>query len=93
MSTHKIDRTPTLDPGQDETIVRDDALEGEEQGIGGGRERQRNLAEQDVESDEAAAEDKGPATAPPTAANTAGRFSGIEEIEPYCQERKRYLRL
>ncbi|PBK75590.1 hypothetical protein ARMSODRAFT_1013031 [Armillaria solidipes] len=73
--------TPTLDPGQDEAVVRGDALEGEEQGVGGGGEHQRNLAEQDVESDEAAAEDKGPATAPPTAANTQ-TLSGMKRSSP-----------
>ncbi|SJL09573.1 uncharacterized protein ARMOST_12953 [Armillaria ostoyae] len=84
--------TPTLDPGQDEAFVRGDALEGEEQGIGEGGERQRNLAEQDVESDEAAAEDKGPATAPPTAANTQTLFR-MKRSNPTVKKGEIYLQV
>ncbi len=60
---------------------RDDAPEGEEQGTGAGGEHRRNLAEQGVESDEAAAEGKGPATASLTAAN-AKTLHGMKRSNP-----------
>lgn len=43
--------------------------------------QQRNLAEPEVELDKAAAEDKGPATAPPTADNTKTLF-GVKRSTP-----------
>ncbi len=67
MSVHEIERTSTLDPGQDGAIIREDA---EAEGIGGDGELGQNPAEQGVESDEAAEEDEAP-TAAPTSATAA----------------------
>ncbi len=82
MSVHEIDRTSTLDPGQDGTIIHEDA-EAEEPGIGGDREHGQNPAEQ-VESDEAEAEDQAPAAAPPISANAANakKVFGMKRSNP-----------
>lgn len=53
MSVHEIDRTMTLDPGQDGAIVREHS-EAESQGPWGNGEQRRNLPER-VEPDEVVA--------------------------------------
>ncbi|KAK0441419.1 hypothetical protein EV421DRAFT_732294 [Armillaria borealis] len=71
MSSYEIDRTSTLDPGQDGTIVREDAV-AESQRIGGDGEHGRNPAEQEVES------------AVPTSATAANAktFFGMKRAKP-----------
>ncbi|SJL04778.1 uncharacterized protein ARMOST_08148 [Armillaria ostoyae] len=90
MSTPDIDRTSTLDPGQEEDIVREDA-EVEEPGIGGDGEHAESPAarevldsdsdSEDVESDEEEKEDQAPAAPPPTSAN-AKKIFGMKRSNP-----------
>ncbi|SJL04881.1 uncharacterized protein ARMOST_08252 [Armillaria ostoyae] len=82
MSIHEIDRTSTLDLGQDGAIVREDA-EAELQGIGENGEHGQNPAEHEVESDEAE-EDQASTTALPTSATAANakKTFGIKRQKP-----------
>ncbi len=58
MPMQEIDRTSTLDQGQEGAFVREDAEE--EPGIAGHREHGHNSAEQEVDSDEEEEEDQAP---------------------------------
>ncbi len=82
MPMQEIDRTSTLDQGQEGAFVREDAEE--EPGIGGHREHGHKSAEQEVDSDEEEEEDQAPATAPPpfaTAVNAKKTF-GMRRPNP-----------
>ncbi|KAK0492171.1 hypothetical protein EDD18DRAFT_1465616 [Armillaria luteobubalina] len=86
MSTREIDRTSNLDQKQDRASVHEDT-EADLQGIGVGGEHPQNLAEQEVEPDEAAGgqdEDDAPASAPVPAANAAGAKTvfGMKRANP-----------
>ncbi len=79
MSIREIDRTSTLDPGQEDAIGRGNA-KAEGPGIGRDREHGQNLAarevqsaeeEKDVESNKEEKEGQAAAAAPPTSANAA----------------------
>ncbi|KAK0442855.1 hypothetical protein EV421DRAFT_550850 [Armillaria borealis] len=72
MSIHEVDRTMTLDPGQDGAIVREHS-EAESRGSWGNREQQRNLPER-VELDEVVGrqeQDEALAAAPPSSATAS----------------------
>ncbi|KAK0214249.1 hypothetical protein EDD85DRAFT_798974 [Armillaria nabsnona] len=66
---HEIDKTSALNPGQDEAIGhKDDALEGEEHGIGRGEECQPDKAAGGQDQDES-----------PAAASTAANAKSIRK--------------
>ncbi len=69
MSIREIDRTSTLDPGQEDAIGRGNA-KAEEPGIEGDGEHRKNPAAREVDSGEEE-EDQAPAAAPPTSADAA----------------------
>ncbi|KAK0227856.1 hypothetical protein IW262DRAFT_558338 [Armillaria fumosa] len=86
MSIPNIHETSNLDPGNDGTIVPQDA-EAESQGIGGDGEHRHNSAEQEVETNEVAGgqeQDETPASAPPPSANAAGakKVFGMKRSSP-----------
>ncbi|KAK0185916.1 hypothetical protein F5146DRAFT_161359 [Armillaria mellea] len=84
MPIPEINRTSTLDQGQESPFLREDA-EAEEPGIGGHREHGQNSAEQEVDSDEDEEEDKAGSAAalPPSAtAVNAKKTFGIKRPNP-----------
>ncbi len=82
MSIHETDRTSTLDAGQDDTIIREDAG-AESQRIGGDDERGQNPG---VESDEAEEEEQAPAAAPPTSAGAKKIFGTMRRPNPTAKK-------
>ncbi len=83
MSIHEIDRTSTLDLGQDVAVVCENA-EAESQGIGEDGEHGQNPAEHEVESDEAEEDVRAPTAAPPTSATAANakKAFGMKRPKP-----------
>ncbi|PBK62922.1 hypothetical protein ARMSODRAFT_558313 [Armillaria solidipes] len=85
MSIHEIDRTSTLDPGQDGAIIREDAEVGS-QGIGGDGEHEQKPTEQPVESDEMEEEDQAAAAAPPISAGAKKIFGTMRRPNPTAKK-------
>ncbi len=92
MSIREIDRTSTSDPGQDGTIVHEDA-EAAEPGIGGDREHGQNPAVREVDSDEE--EDQARAHAPPSSANAANakKIFGMKRSNPTVKKGEKVLQI